>query len=95
MGSGGTDSLHGSCRISIRTTVKSLQNSKWPACRISTRPIKPLLVQKGMDEVNPYVKSRILGRAVDYIDAHEEEIIDIIIKELGGTRLKAFLKSVW
>ncbi|MGG0939098.1 aldehyde dehydrogenase family protein [Brevibacillus centrosporus] len=48
--------------------------------------------KKEWDEVNPYVKSRILERAVDYIDAHEEEIIDIIIKELGGTRLKAFFE---
>lgn len=41
------------------------------------------------DKVNPYNKRDILERAVSYIEANEEEITAIIIKELGGTRLKA------
>ncbi|GIN41009.1 MULTISPECIES: aldehyde dehydrogenase family protein [Heyndrickxia] len=41
------------------------------------------------DKVNPYKKRDILEKAVQYIEAHEEEITNIIIEELGGTRLKA------
>ena len=41
------------------------------------------------DKVNPYRKRDILENAVQYIEQHEEEITDIIIDELGGTRLKA------
>ncbi|WP_026770850.1 aldehyde dehydrogenase family protein [Sediminibacillus sp. JSM 1682029] len=48
--------------------------------------------QAAMDEwnqINPYQQRDILERAVTYIDAHEEEITNLIIDELGGTRLKA------
>lgn len=41
------------------------------------------------NEINPYKQRDILENAVTYIKAHEEEITDIIIDELGGTRLKA------
>ncbi|OJH19415.1 aldehyde dehydrogenase family protein [Heyndrickxia sp. FSL K6-6286] len=41
------------------------------------------------DKVNPYKKRDILEKAIQYIEAHEEEITNIIIEELGGTRLKA------
>ncbi|MGC8231021.1 aldehyde dehydrogenase family protein [Pseudobacillus badius] len=40
-------------------------------------------------KVNPYKKRDILEKAVTYIEDHEEEITDMIIAELGGTRLKA------
>ncbi|MEW4305904.1 aldehyde dehydrogenase family protein [Rossellomorea marisflavi] len=41
------------------------------------------------DKVNPFKKRDILENAVTYIEENEEEIISIIIDELGGTRLKA------
>jgi vanillin dehydrogenase len=41
------------------------------------------------DKVNPFKKRDILENAVRYIEENEEEIISIIIDELGGTRLKA------
>ncbi|MDQ0272832.1 aldehyde dehydrogenase (NAD+) [Cytobacillus purgationiresistens] len=41
------------------------------------------------DKVNAYKKRDILEKAVHYIEAHEEEITELIIDELGGTRLKA------
>ncbi len=41
------------------------------------------------DKVNAYKKRDILEKAVDYIKEHEEEITEIIVEELGGTRLKA------
>lgn len=41
------------------------------------------------DKVNPFKKRDILEKAVTYIEENEEEIISIIIDELGGTRLKA------
>ncbi|MEW4219897.1 aldehyde dehydrogenase family protein [Rossellomorea marisflavi] len=41
------------------------------------------------DKVNPFKKRDILENAVKYIEENEEEIISIIIDELGGTRLKA------
>ncbi|KGX89066.1 aldehyde dehydrogenase [Pontibacillus litoralis JSM 072002] len=40
-------------------------------------------------KVNPYQKRTVLEKALTYIEEHEEEITEIIIKELGGTRLKA------
>lgn len=46
-------------------------------------------VQQEWATVNPYKKREILENAVTYISEHEEEIVDIIMKELGGTRLKA------
>lgn len=39
--------------------------------------------------VNPYRKREILESTIDVIDYHKEEIVEIIIQELGGTRLKA------
>lgn len=41
------------------------------------------------EKVNPYKKRDILEKAVAYIEQNEEEITEIIIDELGGTRLKA------
>lgn len=46
------------------------------------------------EKVNPYKKRDILENAVHYIEQHEEEITEIIIDELGGTRLKAAFESV-
>ncbi|OZI11807.1 aldehyde dehydrogenase [Bacillaceae bacterium SAS-127] len=40
-------------------------------------------------KVNPYKQREILESAVTYIQANREDIIEIIIEELGGTRLKA------
>lgn len=45
--------------------------------------------QKEWEAVNPYKKRDILEKAVAYIDLHEDEIVNMIIDELGGTRLKA------
>ena len=41
------------------------------------------------DKVNPYRKRDILENAVKYMESHEEDITSIIVRELGGTRLKA------
>lgn len=41
------------------------------------------------DKVNPFTKRAILEQAIAYIEQHEKEITEIIIDELGGTRLKA------
>lgn len=41
------------------------------------------------DKVNPYKKRDILENAVKYIEQNEETITEIIMDELGGTRLKA------
>lgn len=48
-----------------------------------------LSAQEQWEKVNPYTKRDILEKAVHYIEQHEEEITEIIIDELGGTRLKA------
>lgn len=48
--------------------------------------------QAGMDEwsnINPYKQRDILENAASYVEKHEGDITDIIIDELGGTRLKA------
>src|SRR5699024_7475403 len=48
--------------------------------------------QAAMDEwnqINPYKQRDILENAASYVKEHEEDITDIIIDELGGTRLKA------
>jgi vanillin dehydrogenase len=45
--------------------------------------------QREWAEVNAFQQRDTLERAVDYIAAHHEEIVDIIMDELGGTRLKA------
>lgn len=45
--------------------------------------------QKEWETINPYKKRDILEKAVTYINSHEDEIVNMIIDELGGTRLKA------
>jgi vanillin dehydrogenase len=39
--------------------------------------------------VNPYRKQVVFDRAISYIEDHIEKITDLIIDELGGTRVKA------
>jgi acyl-CoA reductase-like NAD-dependent aldehyde dehydrogenase len=41
------------------------------------------------DKVNPYAKRAVFERAVRYVEEHFDDIVEIIIDELGGTRLKA------
>jgi acyl-CoA reductase-like NAD-dependent aldehyde dehydrogenase len=48
--------------------------------------------QKVWAEINPYERRTIMEKAVAYIEKVEGEITDIIIQELGGTRLKAFFE---
>ncbi|MGG3639998.1 aldehyde dehydrogenase family protein [Bacillus gobiensis] len=48
-----------------------------------------LKAKEDWDKVNPYQKRDILEKAVSYIDDNEEDIANIIMDELGGTRLKA------
>lgn len=45
--------------------------------------------QREWERVNPYQKRDILENAVTYIEQNEEAIVEMIIDELGGTRLKA------
>ena len=48
-----------------------------------------LAAKEQWDKVNPYKKRDILEKATHYIEQHKEEITEMIIDELGGTRLKA------
>ena len=48
--------------------------------------------QKVWAEVNPYEKRATLEKAITYVEENEAAITDIIIDELGGTRLKAFFE---
>ncbi len=48
--------------------------------------------QKAWVEINPYERRTIMEKAVAYVERMEAEITDIIIQELGGTRLKAFFE---
>jgi aldehyde dehydrogenase (NAD+) len=48
--------------------------------------------QKEWEAVNAFEKRDILESALAYINQNEAEITDIIIDELGGTRLKAFFE---
>ena len=48
--------------------------------------------QREWEQVNAFAKRDILESALQYITEHEAEITDIIIDELGGTRLKAFFE---
>lgn len=48
--------------------------------------------QKAWIEINPYERRTILEKAIAYIEKVETDITDIIIQELGGTRLKAFFE---
>ncbi|GAB1509744.1 benzaldehyde dehydrogenase [Actinophytocola sp. KF-1] len=41
------------------------------------------------DRVNPYAKRTVFERAVRYVEDHTAEIVETIVDELGGTRLKA------
>ena len=48
--------------------------------------------QKLWAEVNPFEKQRILEKAITWIEQNEGDLADIIIEELGGTRLKAMIE---
>lgn len=48
--------------------------------------------QKAWAEVNPFEKRAILEKAITFVEQNEGDITDIIIEELGGTRLKAFFE---
>ena len=48
--------------------------------------------QKIWAEVNPFEKRAILEKAITWIEQNEADITDIIIEELGGTHLKAFIE---
>ena len=48
--------------------------------------------QKLWAQVNPYERRAALEKAVAFVDSHEAEITDLIIEELGGTRLKAMFE---
>jgi acyl-CoA reductase-like NAD-dependent aldehyde dehydrogenase len=48
--------------------------------------------QKIWADVNPFEKRTILEKAIAWIEQNEADIADIIIDELGGTRLKAFIE---
>jgi vanillin dehydrogenase len=41
------------------------------------------------DRVNPYAKRAVFERALRYVEDHMADITEIIVDELGGTRLKA------
>jgi vanillin dehydrogenase len=44
------------------------------------------------DRVNPYAKRAVFERAVRYVEDRTDEITDLVIAELGGTRLKAMFE---
>ncbi|SDP93700.1 aldehyde dehydrogenase family protein [Lentzea jiangxiensis] len=46
-------------------------------------------VRSDWDGVSPDDKRAVFERAVSYVEEHTPEIVDLIIDELGGTRLKA------
>lgn len=48
--------------------------------------------QKIWAEVNPFEKRTILEKAITWIEQNEGDIAEIIIDELGGTRLKAMIE---
>ena len=48
--------------------------------------------QKVWAEVNPFEKRTILEKAITWIEQNEGDIAEIIIDELGGTRLKAMIE---
>ena len=48
--------------------------------------------QKVWAEVNPYEKRAILEKAVTWVEQNDADITDMIIEELGGTRLKSFFE---
>jgi aldehyde dehydrogenase (NAD+) len=48
--------------------------------------------QKIWAEVNPFEKRAVMEKAITWIEQNEADITDIIIEELGGTHLKAFIE---
>jgi len=48
--------------------------------------------QKVWAAINPYERRATLEKAITYIETVEADITDIIIQELGGTRLKSFFE---
>jgi aldehyde dehydrogenase (NAD+) len=48
--------------------------------------------QKIWAEVNPFEKRTILEKAISWIEQNEPDIADLIVEELGGTRLKAMIE---
>jgi aldehyde dehydrogenase (NAD+) len=44
------------------------------------------------DKVNPYAKRAVFEKAVRYVEDHTPEIAEIIMDEVGGTRLRAFFE---
>jgi vanillin dehydrogenase len=48
--------------------------------------------QKVWADVNPFEKQRILEKAITWVEQNEGELADLIIEELGGTRLKAMIE---
>ena len=48
--------------------------------------------QKVWADINPFEKRAILERAITWIDDNQADIADIIVEELGGTRLKAAIE---
>jgi acyl-CoA reductase-like NAD-dependent aldehyde dehydrogenase len=48
--------------------------------------------QKTWAKVNPYERRAALEKAIAFVDHHEADITDLIIEELGGTRLKAMFE---
>ncbi len=48
--------------------------------------------QKIWAEVNPFEKRAILEKAIAWVEQNESDIADIIVDELGGTRLKAMIE---
>lgn len=50
--------------------------------------------QKQWAAVNPFEKRAILEKGISWIEKNEADITDLVIEELGGTRLKAFIE-IW
>jgi vanillin dehydrogenase len=48
--------------------------------------------QKIWAEVNPFEKRTVLEKAITWIEQNEGDIAELIIEELGGTRLKAMIE---
>ncbi|HXY10007.1 MAG TPA: aldehyde dehydrogenase family protein [Terriglobales bacterium] len=48
--------------------------------------------QKVWADVNPFEKQKILEKAITWVEQNEGDLADIIIEELGGTRLKAMIE---
>ena len=48
--------------------------------------------QKLWAQVNPYERRAALEKALAFLDKHDGDITDLIIEELGGTRLKAMFE---